>query len=96
MTIEPPTGSAVALDELAMGVPDSVNGDVLDGSAAKLAVSVRGLPQIGGGAVKQGRPGVMPELFWYQIGVSVPCWYTQDHERTMVNVGLEPAEQTIW
>jgi hypothetical protein len=96
MAIDPPTGSTVELAEPATGVPDSVNGDVLEGLAPKLAVSVRGLPQIAGGPVTQGRPGVIPEPSWYHIGVSVPCWYTQDHERWMENVGAWPAKQTIW
>ncbi len=72
MTTEPPTGSLVVLAGAAMGVPDRANGDGFDGFAPKLAVSVRGLPQIAGGPVTQGRPGVMPEPSWYQIGVRAP------------------------
>lgn len=40
MTIEPPTGSAVALPVAATGIPERVNGLVDDGPALKLDVSV--------------------------------------------------------
>ena len=64
----------MALLAAGVGVPESTNGLVELGFAPKLAVSVSGLPQIAGGAVMQNWPGAKPELSWYQIGVSVPCW----------------------
>ncbi len=59
--MDPPTGSPVALDGAATGVPERTKGLAEDGFALKLAVSVNGLPQDAGGAVAQGRPGANPE-----------------------------------
>jgi hypothetical protein len=58
----PPTGSAVALLKEATGDPVKTNGTLLVGFAPKEAVSVRGLPHTGGGAVTQNCPGVNPPL----------------------------------